>query len=129
MRKSTIQKTLPEIEIVTGNSTRNSTSENSPQSKQVEFVARNTRDIVAQLNNTAEQCSRRTDGASAADDVVEIDLTNDDVLEDESIQTSSRMLLTYVCEGSGSEPNVQTDSSESDQSCLVYSSDSLDPDI
>ena len=129
MRKSTIPKTVPQFKIVTGNSARDSSAKDFPQSKQMEVVARNTRDIVAQLNNTAEQCSRRADGASAADDVVEIDLTNDDVLEDESIQTSSRMLLTYVCEGSGSEPNVQTDSSESDQSCLVYSSDSLDPDI
>ncbi|KAJ8139309.1 hypothetical protein OY671_007479, partial [Metschnikowia pulcherrima] len=129
MRQSTIQTTLPQFALVTGNSSSDSTSRESLRSKQVEFVARNTRDIVAQLNNTAEQCSRQADGASAADDVVEIDLTNDDGLGDESIQTSSRMSLTYVCEGSGSEPNVQTDSSESDQSCMVYSSDSSDPDI
>ena len=55
----------------------------------------------------------------AADKVVEIDLTNDDGLGDELVQTSSRMLLTYVCEGSGSEPNVQTDSSEGDQTCSI----------
>ena len=64
----------------------------------------------------------------AADEIIEIDLTNDNGLGDESVQTSSRMLLTYVCEGSGSQPNVQADSSEGDQSCWIYISCSLDPD-